>query len=716
MKQRTKEFKKSIDQALGDQRLQNALHNFGDAYVVSRANAFAGYDFEAMRQEIGAMKTAVRENRQELLQQFISQAEAAGSKVYLAKDAADANNYICQLAHKHQATKVVKSKSMVSEETHLNKALKKAGISPLETDLGEWILQLADHRPSHMVMPAIHMFRDQIAALFAKASGEPLTDDINELVRIARRQLRQGYFEAGIGITGANALIAETGGIVLVTNEGNARLVSTIPPVHVVLSGIEKIVPTLEDAAKVVRILPKNATGQPLNSYVTWIRGAVPGADGTPKEQHIVLIDNGRNRLFEDKDCRDALNCIRCGACANVCPVYQSVGGHAFGSIYISAIGAILTAFYEGLDKAAELIKACIGCRSCSAVCPSNIDLEGIILHLRSKIAEKEGVGAIKDLAFRKLMRNRRLFHSIVRSASLLQKPFVGETGTIRHLPLFFSNQTDWRSLPAIAEKPLRDLIPKQQQISANRGKVTLFAGCGAEFVHPELGTSLVKVLNHLGVEVMFPEGQNCCGIPALYSGDKETMRDLAKQNLDCLLDGNPDYVVTICPTCTMALRKEFGEVLKGDQNYTALVEQLAAKVIDVSAYIYDVLGAADEFEGAGLSGSLTYHDSCHLKRGSGVSDQPRTLLKATGKELIEMAHPDRCCGFGGSYSFLSHPPVSRKLTGRKTDEIAATGAKTVAMDCPGCKIMLKGALEKCASGITAKHTIEILAEAIDRR
>jgi len=714
MKQRSKNFKQKIDLALKDQKLQDALHTFGDAYVVSRANAFAGYDFEAMRGEISAMKTYVRENHKELMAEFIKNAEAAGSIVYLAKDAEDANRYIANLAKKRGVKNVVKSKSMVSEETHLNKALIAEGITPLETDLGEWILQLADHRPSHMVMPAIHMFRDEVGELFAKASGEPATDDIIELVRIARRRLREGYFDAQMGISGANVLIAETGGIALVTNEGNARLVTTIPDIHVVLSGIEKIVPKIEDAAKVLRILPKNATSQPMTSYGTWIRGTVPNRD-SKKEQHIVLIDNGRSEMAKDKHCQDALNCIRCGACANVCPVYQSVGGHVFGSIYISAIGVILTAYYEGLDKAAELVKACIGCRSCSAVCPSGIDLESIILHLRSKVADKEGIGVIKDVAFKKIMKNRRLFHSMVRAASLLQKPVTHGEKTIRHLPMFFSNLTEWRTLPTIAEKPFRDLFPKiEQKRSKHVGKITFFAGCGTDFIYPELGTSLIKVLNHLGVEVMFPDGQNCCGVPALYSGDKETTKEMAKQNVDCLLEGNPDYILTVCPTCTMALRKDFLEVLEDEPAYINKAKRISEKVMDVSAYITDVLKAQEAFQELNIGGTITYHDSCHLKRGSGVSEQPRTLLQTAGKKIIEMEHPDRCCGFGGSYSFLSHPEISKRITGSKAEEIEQTGADMVAMDCPGCKIMLSGAMEKRGGQVQAKHTIEILAEALD--
>jgi iron-sulfur cluster protein len=677
---------------------------------VSRATAFAGLDFEELRRDIAAMKDEVRERREELLTRFTDNAGAAGATIYLAKTAGDANNYIADLAKKRGVKTVAKSKSMASEEIHLNHALAQAGVKAVETDLGEWIIQLADQRPSHMVMPAIHMFKEEVADLFGKVTGREEPAEIAHLVRVAREQLRQTYLDADMGITGANIAVAENGSIALVTNEGNARLVATLPKIHVALVGIEKLVPTLEDAAKVVRVLPKNATGQPITSYVTWITGAVPCGDGQ-KELHIVLLDNGRSALAESPRCRDALRCIRCGACANVCPVYQTVGGHVFGHVYIGAIGIILTAFFHGLDKAAEIVRACIGCRACVAICPSNIDLEGIILHLRSVIGDEEGIGTAKSLVFKKVMRNRRLFHSLIRAASLLQKPVSKGERSIRHLPAYFSSLTEWRTLPTIAEKPLRDLLPQiEQKVDKPRHRVAFFGGCANDFIYPEMGTALVRVLNRLGVEVYYPQEQNCCGIPALYSGDRETMVELAEQNVKAMLAENPDYVVTTCPTCTLALKRDFVEHLRDNPVWAQKAELLAEKTIDISAFIHNVLEATEQLPAA-AGGKATYHDSCHLRRGAGVWREPRSLLEKSGFELIEMAHADRCCGFGGSYSFTSHPSISREITKDKVNDIISSGAQVVAMDCPGCLIMLRGALEKKGSTVRAAHTIELLAE-----
>ncbi len=713
-KERNRQYKQRIDQALASPKLQEALHRFADAYVVSRQNAFAGLDFEALRTQIAACKDEVRDNRAQYLAEFTRNAEAAGATVYFARTAEEANAYIANLARERGVKLAVKSKSMASEEIHLNKALEKAGVAALETDLGEWIIQLAGQRPSHMVMPAIHMFKEEVAELFSKVTGREEPAEIEHLVRVAREQLRQGYLDAGMGISGANIAVAETGGIALVTNEGNARLVATLPKIHVALVGIEKLVPRLEDAATIIRTLPKNATGQLLTSYVTWVTGAVPCGEAE-KELHIVLLDNGRSALAESPHCRDALRCIKCGACANVCPVYQTVGGHVFGHIYISAIGIILTAFFHGLDKAAEIVRACIGCRACVAVCPSKIDLESIILHLRETVGEEEGIGAGKALVFKKVMRNRKLFHSLIRAASLLQKPVTRGERTIRHLPLFFSSLTEWRTLPAVAEKPLRDIFEQiPQKIGRPRYRVAFFGGCANDFLYPELGRDLVKVMNHLGVEVFYPQKQNCCGIPALYSGDRTTAVELAEQNVEAMLEENPDYVLTTCPTCSMALQRDFVDHLKDNPVWAEKAERLSAITMDASKFIADILGAADAFKGLADPVKVTYHDSCHLKRGAGVWQQPRQLLAASGREVVEMAHADRCCGFGGSYSFTSHPNIARRILADKLADIEKSGAACVAMDCPGCMMQIRGGLEKQGASVRAAHTIELLAETLD--
>jgi len=712
MSERSKLYNKRIAESLENPRVQEALHKFSDSYLDSRKTAFEGYDFEEMRSEISGIKDNVVKNWKSYIDEFTAKAEKAEATVYYARTAEDANVYIKELAAKSGVKKVVKSKSMASEEILLNRTLKDSGIDVIETDLGEWIVQLADQKPSHMVMPAIHMFRDEVAELFSKKTGKNEPLDIEHLVKVARKHLRKEYLEADMGISGANIAVAEIGGIVIVTNEGNARLVTTLPDIHVALVGIEKIVPKLDDAVKILRVLPKNATGQNITSYVTWIRGAVPSAN-SQKKLHIVLLDNGRSRLAESESCKSALKCIKCGACANVCPVYQTVGGHVFGHIYIGAIGIILTAFYHGLERAAEIVKACIGCRACVTVCPSKIDLENIILSLRETIGETDGIGKGKSIIFKRVLRNRKRFHSLLRAAKKLQKPVLDDDRVIRHLPLFFSGLTEWRTLPSIAERSLRDIFPKlEQQLDTPVATAAFYAGCLNDFVYPEIGKDLVKVLNSLNIKVVFPEEQNCCGVPALYSGDRETATVLAVQNLNAMLDSDADYVVTTCPTCTMALQRDFAELLKDDPVKFAKAEKLASITMDISKFVTKFIG--DKRSLGNISDTVTYHDSCHLKRGAGVWKEPRMLLARTGRKIHEMKHSDRCCGFGGSYSFTSHANISSEILSDKLDDIEESGAKSVAMDCPGCLLQIHGGLDKRRSGIKAKHTIQLLAESLE--
>lgn len=712
MRRRAQRYRRLIDQALSDARLQQALHRFGDAYLAARAEAFAGLDFEELRRAIAADQDRVRDDWRHYLDTFTAQAQQAGARVYLAEDARAANDYIAALARRRGARLAVKSKSMAGEEIALNHALEATGMRVVETDLGEWIVQLAGQRPSHMVMPAIHMFRDQVAELFGKLTGQAESEDIAHLVEVARRQLRREFLDADLGISGANLAVAEDGSLALVTNEGNARLVATMPPAHVVLVGIDKLVPGLEEAIRVLQVLPRNATAQAATSYVTWLRGPAPG-DGQPRELHIVLLDNGRSRMAACPQGRDAWRCLRCGACANVCPVYQTIGGHVFGHIYVGAIGIVLTAYLHGMDAAAELIQACIGCRACVSVCPADIDLEHIILTLRNRLADREGLGAVKGIVFRKVLRNRRLFHGLLRSAARLQTSLLGDSPSIRHLPLFFSSLTEWRTLPAIAERSLRDLLAEQPAADAPRLRVALFGGCAAEFIMPHVGLALARLCRHLQIDLIYPEAQSCCGIPALYAGDKATATELARQNVQALVEARADLVVTVCPTCTTALTRHFPDLLADDPALADAARGLAASTRDAALLLTEQLQAASVALPPAIGGSVTYHDSCHLRRGSGVFLEPRRLLDAAGWQLKEMAHPDRCCGFGGSYSVLGRPSIARDIARDKLDDLVATGAEAVAADCPGCLIMLRGLLEKRRLKIRTAHTIELLADCL---
>ena len=706
------EFKHSIDQALHNANLTGALGKFSEAWRANRAKIYEGIDFEELRGRIAERKAYAVDHLKELCDLFQKNAEAKGAKVFRSNDPARVREYILQVARDNNVRTVVKSKSMASEEIHLNSYLEKAGLQVKETDLGEWIIQLAGQTPSHMVMPAIHMTKEEVSDLFSKEVDERLSTDIPRLVKVARDELRGKFLEADMGISGANIAVAETGSILTVTNEGNARLVTTLPKVHVAIIGIEKIVATFADIAPILKALPRSATAQMLTSYVTIITGQTPNTDGSKKELHIVLMDNKRTEMAADPMFKEALQCIRCASCLNICPIFRLVGGHVFGKVYTGGIGTILTAWHDNLKSSEEIQGLCIQCGACKDVCPSKIDIPGLILEIRRRLVKNEGLPILHKSIYA-VVNNRRLFHTMLRAASVAGKPFSKGSKFIRHLPMFLADLTDGRSLPAIAAKPLRDTIKKIRQPAGLKERAVFYAGCLIDFAYPEMGEALVKILNKGGIEVVFPDDQTCCGAPARYSGAYEVAAKNAADNIEALLAERADYVVSACPTCTVALDHEFIATFQslGQSTNMARARELAAKVIDFSTLVKKLVdeGRLTLKEGESL-GKITYHDSCHLKRTMHAEKPPRELLEKAGYELTEMFECDICCGMGGSYS-LKLPEVSAPILQRKLKNIKDTGAPVVAMDCPGCVMQIRGGMDQDGAPVQVRHTVELLAE-----
>ena len=708
-----KEFRDSIQTALNNPNLTGALGRFSEAYRISRAKAYEGIDFEAVRAQIAERKGYAASHLDELADRFTEQIEARGAKVFRTDDPAKVRDYILNLAQQNGVKTIVKSKSMASEEIHLNKHLEKAGIEVRETDLGEWIVQLAGQTPSHMVMPAIHMTKEEVADVFSDKVEQGQAPDIPKLVKFARGKLRDKFLSAEMGITGANIAVAETGTLVIVTNEGNARLVTTLPKIHVAIVGIEKLVTEFSDVVPILTALPRSATAQLLTSYVTMISGPVPNTDGSPKQLHVVLMDNRRSEMSRDPKFKQALQCIRCASCLNVCPVFRLVGGHVFGKVYTGGIGTILTAWFDALKASDEIQSLCIQCGNCTQVCPGKIDIPGLILELRRRIAVEKGQPLAQKAIF-KVVNNRRLFHSMLRTASLAQKP-LKKDGFIRHLPFFLSELTEFRSLPAIAETPLRDKFAKIEQPKCAE-KAAFYSGCLIDFAYPEMGESVVKTLNKAGIEVVFPEGQTCCGAPARFSGAYEVAAQNAKDNIDALLSEDVQYVVSACPTCTVALKHDFIATFEslGETEALPRARELAAKVTDFSSLVKKLVDEGRlTFKESRQLGKVTYHDSCHLKRTLNVSEQPRELLTKAGFEISEMYEADMCCGMGGSYT-LKLPEISAPILERKLKNIKDAGAPLVAMDCPGCVMQIRGGLDKDGAPINVRHTAQLLTDELE--
>lgn len=707
------EFRESINQAVNNANLTGALGKFSEAYKVNRAKAYDGIDFEELRGRIADLKSYAASHLDELSEQFTRNAEASGATVFRTNDPAKVREYILKVARDNDVKSIVKSKSMATEEIHLNPYLEKAGIEVGETDLGEWIIQLAGQTPSHMVMPAIHMTKEEVSDLFSKEVNERLTSDIPRLVKVAREQLRPSFLAADMGISGGNIAVAETGSIVLMTNEGNARLVTSLPKIHIALVGIEKLIEKYADVATILKALPRSATAQLLTSYVSVITGPTPNSDGSMKDLHIILMDNRRSEMAADPKFKQALQCIRCASCLNVCPVFRLVGGHVFGKVYTGGIGTILTAWFDELKKSEDIQGLCIQCGACKDVCPGKIDIPDLIMELRRRLVKEQGVPLLQKTIY-SVVNNRKLFHGMLRAASIAGKPFTSGK-FIRHLPLFLADLTDGRSLPAIAEEPFRDRFKKIRQPHLKE-RVVFYAGCLIDFAYPEQGEALVKILNRAGIEVLFPEEQTCCGAPARYNGAYEVAEKSAIDNIRALLSVDATYVISACPTCTVALAHEFISTFEsvGQTEWMPKARELAAKTIDFSTLVTKLVaeGRLTLKEGRKL-GTVTYHDSCHLKRTLKVSEQPRELLQQAGYELAEMFECDTCCGMGGSYS-LKLPEISGPILQRKLKNIKDTGARTVAMDCPGCVMQIRGGLDQDGADIRVRHTAELLAEQLE--
>ena len=412
--------------ALNDVHLRGALRNATSLFGKRRLEASRSLDnWEELRTQARAIKDETLLHLDQYLEEFTGNAERAGARLHWARDAAEANAIVCRLAHERKARLAVKSKSMVTEEIHLNAALAVAGVEAIETDLGEYIIQLAGETPSHIIAPAIHKTRGQIAELFSEKLGIEKTDDVARLTITARQVLRDEFAAADLGISGVNFAVAETGTILILENEGNIRFTTSLPKTHIALMGIEKVIPRFADLEVFLKLLPRSGTGQHLTAYQSLITGTKrSAADEGPDELHIILLDNGRSRMLANPTTRQALACIRCGACLNACPVYQQIGGHAYGSVYPGPIGAVITPQLFGLAKAAQLPFASSLCGACREVCPVKIDIPQLLLYLRAEINQP---AKIRNQKSESIKRNRIEHYAFKLWAAIMTRPRLYE-------------------------------------------------------------------------------------------------------------------------------------------------------------------------------------------------------------------------------------------------------------------------------------------------
>jgi L-lactate dehydrogenase complex protein LldF len=466
-------FKERAHDNMDNAQLQGNLQKIKGKFVAKRRESMVELDdFEATREAARAIRQRVLERLDVWLEVFERNATARGATVLWAETPDDVNRHVLDIAKRHGVHKTIKSKSMVSEESALDRAIEESGGQVVETDLGEYILQINDYEPpSHIIGPALHKSKEEVSDLFAKVHGTGRKTDIAELCLEARAVLRTHYLTADMGISGGNFFVAETGSVVLVTNEGNATLTTTLPKVHVAISGIEKIVPTLEDVATLMRLLPRSATGQSISNYMDVLTGVKgEGEFNGAEHMYFILVDAGRSGVLAG-ELRDALRCIRCGACMNHCPVYQNIGGHSYGWVYPGPIGSILTPAYIGIENALDLPQASTLCNQCGVVCPVKIPLPDLLRKLREQQfdggmrpwQERAGLRAWSWLASRP-----SLFAFATRVGVRMLKWMGGSERLIHHLPLGHG-WTDERDMPAPTGKTFRELAAARKQQGGER-------------------------------------------------------------------------------------------------------------------------------------------------------------------------------------------------------------------------------------------------------
>ena len=471
MQHADKDFAARSGDALENAFLRRAVRFTVDRLRNGKAQAAADHgDFEALRERGREIRTRTIANLDRHLARFVDNLEAAGGRAHFAADGVEAAAICTRIAREHGARLAVKSKSMVSEEIELNHALGVAGVEPVETDLGEWIVQLAHEAPAHIILPCIHKSRTEIRALFQRHSssggepGEELDEKTATLAGYARRTLRARFLAADLGFSGCNFAVADTGSIAMFTNEGNGRLVTTLPPVHVVLMGLERIVPTLDDLAVMAELLPRSATGQKLTTYLNLITGPRrAGEIDGPRELHVVIVDNGRSAQLSEERFRSILSCIRCGACLNACPVYRQIGGHAYGSVYPGPIGAVLgPLFHPERELSTELAQASSLCGACTDACPVKIPIHEMLVHLRERDFAKRprGERLALELAAH-VLSSPGAFEQAGAALRLLQRATIGDGSRFPWLARRVPFAKGWlagRRLPAPPKRAFREL------------------------------------------------------------------------------------------------------------------------------------------------------------------------------------------------------------------------------------------------------------------
>jgi len=653
-----------------------------------------GLDLPAFRDRVRLIKETAAQDPS-IAEAFAEAVRANGGRVFFAATGREAVQYMLDVCRANGAEFLVKSKSLTSEEVEMNQGLAAEGIRAIETDLGELLCQVAGEKPSHLVFPAIHMTSDRIARMLSEAYGEPIAPEPSSILSAVRARLRPQFLAAKVGVTGANIGIAETGSIVIETNEGNGRLVTSVPKVHIALIGLEKIVRRWEDAADLVRGHAISATGQRMTVYVSLISQRQPVADDPAgREFHVIILDNGRTRMRADPWFRDALNCIRCGACMNVCPTYGVTGGHVFGHIYPGPIGIPWTANVHGLEEAA-FAHLCVSCGLCHEICPVDIDIPLMIAKVKDQDVEAHG----QPTAERFFMASEAFAKVACLSAPLANR--LLRRGSLRVLMEWALGVDRRRTLPAFAHRTLRSRFRAREGGVGRVGKVAFFPDLYAEYNNPDQGLRAIEILERLGYSVTIPNVQ-WSGMPYVSYGRLAKATKLAADNLRVLgplVDDGYDIVSTE-PTAIYMLRKVYPKLLEGS---------LASKVATHSHGFFEFiephltkLSLRPTTDAAGLVG---FHIPCHDRALSSGLPAMRFLERASYR--VRPVETGTCCGIAGTFGmkggWLGYD-LSMAVGEKLFEQFRGSGCDLIATESSVCTLQLQDGL-----GRPVRHPLDLV-------
>jgi L-lactate dehydrogenase complex protein LldF len=616
-----------------------------------------------------------------LVEQFAESVRKNGGQVYMAKTGADAIKYVTDLAKRTGTSLIVKSKSLTTEEIEFNHHLEDAGVRCVETDLGELIVQLNHQKPVHLVAPAAHLSTGDVADIFTKELKKDIAADPDAILREVRPYLRPLFLTAEMGVTGANIGVAETGTIVVETNEGNGRLVASAPKVHVVIIGMEKIVPSWDDVSQLIQAHGVSATGQLQTVYVSIISQHSPLAGSSEgREYHVVILDNGRSQMRDDPWFNDALNCIRCGACMNICPTYGIVGGHVFGYLYPGPIGIPWTAGVHGIENA-TFANLCISCGLCKEICPVDIDMPLMIAKVKEKEIARNG-----QLRVNSFFTSSERLAKLASATSPLSNWMIGNSAS-RYIMEKAVGVDRRRTLPKFSRSRLRKKLEGTKQGSGEKGKLVFFPDIYADYNDPELGFRAIQLLRKVGYEVIIAPELRWAGMPYVSYGEMTKATETARYNLDVLEPYlSQGYgIVSTEPTAVYMLKEIYPKLAPGP-----VAEKAAETSSSFFATLQESLSEADLKPEFPVDEAVGFHIPCH-ERALNSGDPALAFLERAGYK-VQVVQTGTCCGMAGTFG-MKHGALGYDLSmavgERLFKEFEESKTKLVASESSVCAMQI---------------------------